>query len=255
MTSLGFSLIGRRAAVVAGAVAIVSTGACSDDATAPRPAAAPAAANLGKGGVATPRIDGILSPGEWDAAVRIPFRVLLPTPEGGAPATAFVTHDREYLYLAVTFDRMSPFHGNDIIGFEFDNDNDGIREDGDDILIASPSIPQNTEWPGADYYRFNGGAWNQGDAVGGGTTDVISAWGTVGTIGVFEIRHDLNSSDNAHDFSIDLSVAPVTLGMQIGVSLEADPVGSGITVDTYKPTFTTYCSLTLGKKTTAVTCP
>ena len=47
----------------------------------------------------------------------------------------------------------------------------------------------------------------------------------------------------------------MTLGMQIGVQLEADPVGSGITVDTYKPTFATYCQLTLGKKTTAVTCP
>jgi len=178
-----------------------------------------------------------------------------PVPEGGAPATAYVTHDRDYLYLAVTFDRKSPFHAIDLVGFEFDNDNDGIREDGDDIVFTTPGIPQNTEWPGADFYRYNGGAYNASDAAVGGTTDVISAWGTVGTTGVFELRHDLNSSDDAHDFSIDLSGGPVTLGMQIGVQLEADPVGSGITVDTYKPTFATYCQLTLGKKTTAVTCP
>jgi len=260
MTSLGFSQIGRRAAVVASAIAFVSAVACSDESTAPRSVAAtPATANLGKGGPAAsivmPIIDGILTPGEWDTGVKIPFRVLIPTPEGGAPATAYVTHDREHLYLAVTFDRKSPFHGSDIIGFEFDNDNDGIREDGDDIVIASPSIPQNTQWPGVDYYRFNGGAANQSDAVGGGTVDGLFAWATVGTTGVFEMRHDLNSSDNAHDFSIDLSGPAVTLGMMIGVSLEADPVGSGITVDTYKPTATTYCKLTIGKKTTAVTCP
>jgi hypothetical protein len=40
MLSLGLSNIGRRAAVVAGAVAIVSAVACSDDTTAPQPAAA-----------------------------------------------------------------------------------------------------------------------------------------------------------------------------------------------------------------------
>jgi hypothetical protein len=39
------------------------------------------------------------------------------------------------------------------------------------------------------------------------------------------------------------------------VALELNPVGSGTFVSSFKPSSTTYCQLTIGKKTTSVTCP
>jgi hypothetical protein len=230
--------------------------ACSDSSSPTSPnRSAVNEPNLGKLPVAPPAIDGVMGAGEWDAAATFPFRLLVPSPVGAVPATVYITHDKTYLYLAVAFDRASAFHPSDFVAFEFDNDNDGIREDGDDILIASAGVPQNVAGPGGDYYRFNNGNYNQSDVGGGGTVDALAAWGALGTKGVFEIRQPLNSADDAHDFSIDPSMSPVTVGIQVGGSLEADPVGSGVTADTAYPTFTTYCKLTIGKKTTSVICP
>jgi len=236
-------------------VAVLGT-ACSDASTptSPNPATVNAP-NLGKLPTAPPAIDGVMSPGEWDNAATFPFRLFVPSTAGAVPATVYITHDKTYLYLALTFDRTSAFHPNDFIGFEFDNDNDGIREDGDDIVLAGAGTQQNVAIAGGDYYRFNGGNYNGSDVGGGGTIDAVSAWGAIGTTGVFEIRHPLNSGDTAHDFSIDPSMSPVTVGIQVGASLEADPVGSGLTADTSYPSFTTYCKLTISKKTTSVSCP
>ena len=258
MTSLGFSHIGRRAAVVASAVAIVSTTACSDEATAPRSAAAPAAANLGvagSGAIVMPRIDGTITSSEWDGAALIPLQVPLPngtTQQGNA----LFMHDRQYLYMAVVFDRKSPFHANDVVGFEFDNDNDGIAENGDDLAFMSPGSPQNVQVPGGDFYRYNSGASSKGDVADGGTNELVVSWGTMfGTFGVFEMRKPLNSSDNAHDFSIPLSLAPWTLGVKVRVSLESDPVGSNTYVHLAKPGWTSYCKLTIHPTLSTAVCP
>jgi hypothetical protein len=232
---------------------IASFGVACSDASAPL-SPNPAAVNapsLGKNVPIMPLVDGKLTPGEYATGDSIPFRVVVPTTAGAVPAWAYVTHDKQYMYLAITFDRTTPFHTNDLAGFEFDNDNDGISEDGDDLVFTSALSPQNVQFPGADFYRFNGGAANQSDPV----INTISAFGTVGTKGVFEMRHELNSTDDAHDFSINLALAPVTLGMRIQVSLERDPVGSEVWVHTFKPGETTYCQLTIGKKTTSISCP
>lgn len=242
-------------AVLVPTVAVLAT-ACSDASTATSPkTSAVTSPSLAKLPVAPPAIDGVMSPGEWDAAATFPFRMLVPSTAGAVPATVYLTHDKTYLYIAVAFDRASVFHPSDIIAFEFDNDNDGLREDGDDAVITSAGIPLNTALPGGDYYRFNGGNYNASDVSDGGTGDVLTAWGLVGTKGTFEIRHPLNSGDAAHDFSIDPSMAPVTVGIQVQAWLEADPVGSGVGPSTYYPSFTSYCKLTIGKKTTSVACP
>ena len=251
MTSLSFSHIGRRAAVVASAVAIVSTAACSDEATAPRSATVPAAANLQAAAIVMPSIDGIAGSGEWDSAALIPLQVLLPN-GSATPASALFMHDRQYLYMSVVFDRKSPFHANDVVGFEFDNDNDGIAENGDDLAFMSPGSPQNVQVPGGDFYRYNGGASSKSDVAGGGTNDLIVSWGTMyGTLGIFEMRKPLVSNDKGHDFSIPLSLAPVTLGVRVRVSLETNPVGSNTYVHTAKPTWTTYCKLIIYKTSTS----
>jgi len=242
-------------AVLIPMVAVLAT-ACSDanTPTSPNPTTVNTP-NLGKNLAVSPVIDGVMTPGEWDGAATFPFRLVVPSTAGAVPATVYVTHDRTNLYIAVTFDRTSAFHPSDLVGFEFDNDNDGVREDGDDIILNTAGSPQNVAVPGGDYYRFGGGTQNQSDAVGGGTTDGVSAWGAAGTKGVFEFRHPLNSGDTAHDFSIDPTMAPVTVGIQVQTWLEANPVGSGVGPSTYYPSFTSYCKLTIGKKTTSVTCP
>ena len=252
----------RRAGAAAIGVVAIATAACSDDAIAPPPAASAAAptsrisaANLGKVGEFHPIVDGVISAGEYDSAATVSFRVKVPTPDGATPATVYITHDKTHLYLAAKFDRKSPFRSADFVGFEFDNDNDGIRENGDDIVLSGAWHAPNVESNIADFYRFNGGAANQSDGAGGGTLDGSSAWGTVGTVGVFELRHDLNSADDAHDFSINPSLGAVTVGMLIQVSLETIVNGQSVFLHTFKPGPTTYCKLTITKKSTSVTCP
>jgi len=263
MLSLDFSRIACRVVIVAG---IVTTVACSDDSTAPRPvtsAAASAAngtANLGNLIGASPVIDGVMSPGEYTGAAVIQFRAALPpnVQGGGTPVTVYITHDKTYLYIATVFDRMSPFHPADNVFFEFDKDNDGLREDGDESLGVS-AYPAGTPQPlaGMDLYRrtVNNTSFNEFDTAAGGANNALSAFGAVGTKGVFEIRQELNSTDDAHDISVSFANGAQTIGMMSQVMLEADPVGSGQNVYSFKPSFTSYCQLTLGKKTTSVTCP
>jgi hypothetical protein len=269
MTSQRFSLIARRTAVVAGA--LISATACSDEPNAPRRAAVvppgisavdnpdlAVGTTVGRGITLPPFVDGKIGKGEYTSAAAFVFTATLPGTilgPGSTPVTVSVTHDATYLYLAATYDRKSLTHPNDFVSFEFDNDHDGITENGDDIVLSGAWGAQNVSHPGADFYRFNGGAANQSDAAGGGTIETLSAWGTVGTTVVFETRQPLNSSDNAHDISIDPTWAPVTVGMRTGLTLEANPIGSSVFVHSYKPSQTTYCKLTIGKNTTSVSCP
>jgi hypothetical protein len=203
---------------------------------------------------APPAADGVIAAGEYADGATFSFMASLPS-GGTTPVTASITRDRRYLYLAVSFDRGSAFHLNDLIAFEFDNDNDGVREDGDDIVLTGPSLTPNVAVPGGDFYRFDNGASNRSDEADGGTIDAVSAFGVSGTTGTFEIRHDLDSSDNAHDFSIDTMRGAQTVGVIVQVSLESDPEGSNAYVHTFKPSGSTYCQLTIGKKNVAVTCP
>ena len=250
MLSLDLSRIAQRAAFVFGSVAIISAVACSDDATAPLAPTSPvlSAPSFGKAAVVSPIVDGKITAGEYAGGDSISFRVMIPTTEGAQPAMVYITHDRNHLYLATTFDRKSPFHTSDMVLFEFDNDNDGIREDGDDIFGGQAFPNQNVQYNGADFYRFNNGMSNQSDPV----INSISAFGSIGTKGVFETRQELNSTDDTHDFSIDPTNGAVTVGIIVQASLEASPGGF---VHTFKPSATTYCKLTIGKKTTSVACP
>jgi hypothetical protein len=266
MPSPSFSNISRRAVVVVGSAGLVFAAACSDDSTAPSPAtpavraSIPADANLGTFSGISPVVDGVMSPNEYKGAATISFRVQLPPNiQGGAtPATVYITHDKTYLYLATVFDRQSPFHPSDNVFFEFDKDNDGVREDGDETLGIG-AYPLGTPLPlaGMDLYRktVNNVSFNEFDTVGGGTNNALSAFGAIGTKGVFEIRQELNSTDDSHDFSIDFTNGAKTIGIMTQVMLEADPVGSGQNIYTFKPTFFTYCKLTIGKKITSVACP
>src|SRR5262245_34639753 len=139
MPALTFPRVGRRVTICAGALAIVSAAACSDVATAPRsnagPQASPAvtAPNLGLGATASPIIDGVMGPTEYTGAATTKFRIALPSPYGGTIVTLYAKRDKSNLYLATVYDRKSPVLYDQVV-FEFDNDNDGVREDGDDMI-------------------------------------------------------------------------------------------------------------------------
>lgn len=244
-------------ALVAPAVVSFATG-CSDRSVPTRPDPSlldgPAFAKV----PATPTLDGVIGADEYTDAASLTFDATLPAGAGGGstPVTVYITHDETDLYLAVTFDRRSAFHLNDIVAFEFDSDNDGVRENGDDIVLTGPTSTPGVVQPGADYYRFDNGAANQSDFAGGGTIDVSSVFGvsSTSTVGVFEFRHDLNSADDAHDFSISVP-PPRTVGMLVQISLEDDPAGVNTYVQSFKPSSTTYCHLSIAKKGTTVSCP
>ena len=263
MFSLALSRAGRRAAILCGSVAIASTVACSDDAPGVVAPASPAVRDpnlMQQQLVAFPKVDGKIKFGEYAGGDSVKFRVRVPlSKEVGVPATAYVTHDKNHLYMAVTFDRLSPFHPADGAWIEFDKDNDGVMEVGDESLGVT-AYPAGTVLPvaGMDLHRTtnqNGTFYNQFDTYGGlGTNNALSAFLTAGTKGTFEIRQALNSTDDANDISIDWSNGPVTIGMRLYVSLEKEPVGSGNNVYSVVPTWYTYCQLTIGANTTSVSC-
>ena len=249
------TLIAPRALVLAGA--LISAAACSDDATAPQSARLPSGISavdnpdLYKGIDVTPVMDGKMTKGEWSDAVSFTYTVQLQSGNNITiiPVTSYVKHDDTYLYLATTFDRHGAFHPNDVIMFDFDNDNDGVREDGDDVITNLKYSAPNVQNGLADQYWTNGATeikWDT-DSPTGGVTDGASAWGTAGTKGVFEFRHTLNSYDDAHDFSINPFIFPQTVGIQASVKLELGAVGSRVYSQGSKPAYNSYCKLTISK--------
>lgn len=238
--------------------AVLALAACSDSSTPTSPTLPPVAPSLAKGGPvsgqdAPPVIDGAMSAGEWDAAATMTFMVNIPTTQGAQPATLYVTHDKTYLYTALKFDRKSPFHPNDYIQIEFDNDNDGVLENGDDVMSTSAS-PAAWFWQ-RDAFVFANGAATGSDSVVGGVSNIKAGFGSVGTVSTFEMRHELNTTDDAHDFSIDPTQGPVTVGVNVMTNLEANPIGSKTMVFTDYPANFKFCKLTIDKKTTSISCP
>ena len=241
-------------ALVATAVVSFATG-CSDRSAPTRPDPSGLDGPMFDRPAPPPVLDGVIGPGEYDDGATVSFSATLPT-GGTTTVVAYITHTRTDLYLAVVVDRMSGFSLDDIVAFEFDNDDDGVTENGDDIVLAGPTTPAGVVHAGADYYRFDNGAANQSDLAGGGTIDVSSVFGvsSTGTVGVFEFRHDLNSDDDTHDFSIDPVPNAQTVGVRIQVSL------AGLTLPTtyahsFEPSQTTFCELTIAKKATTLSCP
>ena len=200
-------------------------------------------------------IDGVFRFDEWRDAASVGFSAA--APEGTVPVRVFFTHDRDYLYLAALVWRTDGFHPFDGVAFEFDNDNDGVAEDGDDIVLSSalPGV-----FVGGDFYRYTcptttgPAGCNQSDVGGGGTLDVLVAFGAqpIGgiTMGVFEWRHDLDSADDLHDFSIRPR-------QTVGVYMQTVfyDVGSDSNVFTHFPGFRVYCALTIAPgNNTSIAC-
>src|SRR6266571_4101306 len=164
-------------------------------------------------------IDGRLNSvaGEWDAADFLDLAVNVP--EGGTvPGRLYEMNDAANLYLSLRLDRRVA-DPRESLGFEFDNDHDGIRfEQGDDVLFLNPEIP-------LFYDGFRtllppcppGLNCGISDTDGGGTNDGAGAFGNDGTYSVFEFSHPLDTTDDAHDFSIGPGdTVGVTMDLRLG---------------------------------------
>src|SRR5439155_13251114 len=83
--------------------------------------------------------DRVLSPGEWDHAACKDFAVSLP---GGAttPGRLCAMNDTLNLHIALRFDHGSLTIDGNTFGAEFDNDNDGLAENGDDVYLVNPGV-------------------------------------------------------------------------------------------------------------------
>lgn len=191
-------------------------------------------------------IDGVLCPGEWDSAVTMSFVVNVP--EGGTtPATLFVMNDASNLYLALRFERSVVDPGNSL-SFEFDNDNDGQAEEGDDVMLFNPSVglgfiddfgTNNPPCPAGSGEASCGFE----DIDHGGSNDGAGAFLNDGTYSVYEMSHPLDSDDDLHDFSL---TAGQTVGFYLSLRMiqqDANyPEGFG---DTKYPGFRNYAQITI----------
>lgn len=158
----------------------------------------------------TATVDGRYADREWDGAARLDIAADLPTSLGPGKvpvAVSFMNDDRD-LYVAVRLGR--PF-ATATISLDFDNDGDAVSEPGDDVIVV------NARGTGADLiddFRTECPAGVQSaflcsaeDADPGhpspGTTDGTAASGMGDGTYLVELRHPLDSADDAHDFSLE----------------------------------------------------
>jgi len=182
----------------------------------------------GVGGVGTATIDGVLSPGEWIRAGHYDLLVNVPQ-VGTARATLFVMNDSTNLYLALRFERSVVDPGNSLF-FEFDTNNSGVLDDGDDATGFTPGVGF------FDNVRTSAPPCPPGSLCGledtsvGGTKDGAGAFLNNGTFTVYEMSHPLNSGDDN-----DFALAPRdTIDFFLSLRIIG---GSGEIVDTTFPGF------------------
>jgi len=179
-------------------------------------------------GWGTAVIDGQISQNEWDENSFAVFSVN--TPEGGiADGIVHAMNDEDILYLAVIFDHTA--NGN-TASIQFDNNNDGSEtQPGDDVILINPN-PTVGFW---DEYRYTGPPCPSGkicaqlDTDDGGTNDGSGVFynSELENVTIYEFSHPLNSSDNDHDFSLDIGD---TVGFQLHIRMI-----TGSTADTFFP--------------------
>lgn len=148
-------------------------------------------------GCGTAKIDGVISAGEWSGAGS--QNLVVNTEAGPVTATLYMMNDNLNLYMALRFPQSSPLYGS--LGFEFDNNNNGVMfEQGDDSIVANNQIGY------IDGFRTylppctNPLSCGLEDVSDGGTTDGQMAFHNDGTNSVYEISHPLVTPDYNHDF-------------------------------------------------------
>lgn len=165
-------------------------------------------------GFGTATIDGVMSPVEWDNAIKIDFQANVPSSEGGGttPATLYIMNDGLNIYFAVKVARPS-FGYQTLLTVDFDNNNTGIPVEGDDAVqmyagnATSPAFidAYRCTCPGAP--AGSAGCIIQDSSPNGcilpaGTSDGSGAAINDGSLTVMEVSHLLNTKDTLHDMSL-----------------------------------------------------
>jgi hypothetical protein len=171
-----------------------------------------------------PAIDGTLSAGEWNDAASVTVTLVSQTSESHS-ATIYEKNDAVNLYLAVRV-LGDDFNTQDGVFFYFDNNHNGngAMEQGDDWLyLLAWATGRGLAVDG--YYDANLGTGTYvSDDSYQGTNDIVgsASHSNIGAIGdyTFELTHPLDTTDDAHDFSLKL-------GDTVGVRMEFDDAFPG----------------------------
>jgi PKD domain-containing protein len=185
-------------------------------------------------GLGTATIDGILNSEEWAAAGHVDFLVNIG--EGTTtPATFFAMNDADNLYLALRVESAGVAASFSSLGVEFDNDHDGVREEGDDAFVLNPPDQVvdsfRTYLPPCPIGAFCGLL----DSSVGGTNDGLGRVLTAEGFTVYETSRPLNNADDAHDFSLQPGD---TIGWELSLRLFVNTM----IVDTLFPTSCFSCA-------------
>jgi len=180
-------------------------------------------------------VDGIFNASEWDCAKSYSFNAN--TSAGTTPATLYVINNGTTLYMAVRVQR-SALDNKSTLQVNFDNNNSwlvggtGAAEIGDDVLsLDQPNLFTDAFLTSRCITSTNTSCWDT-DASGAGTNDGAGAVANNGSFTTFELSHPLNTSDNAHDFSL-------LAGNKVGLFVSLQ-IGSGSNGKTVWPAFRNY---------------
>ncbi len=154
---------------------------------------------------AAPTIDGVIGAAEWVGASHTSFSI-----GWTFVGDLWVMNDASNLYLAVKIADTS-LTAMDRLYFGFDNNNNGVREAGDDLLgLTGDGQFMDLFWSPPTKF----------DTDAGGTSDGQGNASGSGGHNYFEMSHPLNSADDAHDFSL-------SAGNTVGFNIEYWDEASG----------------------------
>ncbi len=183
----------------------------------------------------TPTIDGIMSPGEWDNAAKLDFQANVPG-GGTTPATFYVMNDGLNLYLALRLTRPSFGFKTEFI-VDFDNNNKGIPQNGDDVLtmiagkyVIPPVFSDSylyTCYGNSPTCIIDDTLTTLGIQPAAKLPDGAGTERNDGTYTVVELWHPLCSLDTTHDFCLKPGD---TVGFRITLRLYSTSVAYAATV-------------------------
>jgi len=145
-----------------------------------------------------PTIDGNVQAGEWASADTLPFGPF--GPGNAYSGTIYMMNDGTNLYIGVILNGDDDLASDDNARFFFDNDHgaEASPEDGDDDIMSNGLAID----IGDAFY--GSGTWGNWDNLNGGTEDGDARNSRQGSSNMFELSHPLDSTDDAHDFSLKI---------------------------------------------------
>ncbi|KPJ83316.1 MAG: hypothetical protein AMS18_17585 [Gemmatimonas sp. SG8_17] len=193
-------------------------------------------------------VDGVLDDANWAAATSQGFQSNISG--GEVNATLSWYNDCQNLYLSVEVEAANDKVN--ILGFDFDEDNDGFASLNDDVLVFDAGEPEADRF--MDKHLSQKCLNSNGQSACGDLDDTNDGAGdfsqdfTAGRT-YYELSHPLMGSDPAQDFQLGF-------GDQIGFFVTLR-IGKGAQGNTQYPDFRSYCTISIvpGGGSGAISCP